>query len=111
MARQDSSFYTNQEAPETVWQEQGNPYFVVRNGEMRINYGEDILRYTSDLIEAGIDTDQKVYELMDSGSFVNNSWYEVWSSEDSDYYSEPLHDLDTAIQYAKDERHAEQTNT
>lgn len=111
MTRYDSSFYTNQDAPETVWQVEGNPFFVVRNGEMRINYGEDILRYTSDLLEAGIDSDEKLYKLMDSGSFVNNSWYEVWSTEDTDYYSEPLHDIDEACQYATDLQHAKETNT
>ena len=104
MANQDSSFYTNQEGAETIWQEEGNPFFVVRNGEMRINYEDRVLRYTSDLMEAGIDTDQKLIDLMDSEviEFINNSWFEVWNSNDTGYYSEVIDELSEAIEHAKE---------
>lgn len=104
MANQDSSFYTNQEGAETIWQEEGNPFFVVRNGEMRINYGDSVLRYTSDLMEAGIDTDQKLIDLMDSEviEFINNSWFEVWNSNETEYYSEVIDELSEAIEHAKE---------
>jgi hypothetical protein len=32
---------------------------------------------------------------------VNNPWFEVWDSVDVDYFSEPLFDLNDAIDYAK----------
>jgi hypothetical protein len=107
MSKQDSSFYTNQEGAETVWQEQGNPYYVVRNGEMRIHYNDRVIRYTDDLEDNGITTDKQVYELMDSNCFVNNSWFEVWHSTDTEYYSEPLHELNEAIEHAKELNNAE----
>ena len=89
MARQDSSFYTNKEGAEMVWQEEGNEFYVVRNGEMRINYGDRVMRYTSDLEEAGIDTDQKLLDLHEAEAieFINNSCFEVWSSQDTEYFS------------------------
>jgi hypothetical protein len=104
MTNQDSSFYTNQEGAETVWNEAGKPFYVVRNGEMRINYGDRVLRYTSDLLEAGIDTDKKLAELSESEEieFINNSWFEVWNSKDTEYYSEVIDELSEAIEYAKE---------
>ena len=109
MTRQDSSFYTNGAGPEVVWEDSDNPFFVMRNGEMRIQYKDATLRYTSDLLEAGIDSDQKLIELDEAGEieWMNNSWYEVWSDSDPDYFSEPLHELDLAIETAKELRHAE----
>jgi len=104
MTNQDSSFYTNQEGAETVWQEEGNPFYVVRNGEMRINYGDRVLRYSSDLLEAGIDTDQKLIDLHEAEAidFINNSWFEVWNSNDTEYFSEVIDELSEAIEYAKE---------
>jgi hypothetical protein len=102
MTNQDSSFYTNQEGVEAVWQEEGNPYYVVRNGEMRIDYNDTVIRYTDELKLAGITTDKQVYDLMDDNCFINNSWFEVWHNTDADYYSEPLHELNEAIKQAKE---------
>lgn len=116
MSRQDSSFYTNQAGAETVWEEQGNPYFVVRNGEMRINYrpdpdNEQVIRYTDRLEAIGVKDDSDLQRFTELGEevfcWVNNSWFEVWHNTDTDYYSEPLHELNEAIEYAKELNNAQ----
>ena len=116
MTRQDSSFYTNGAGPEVVWEDSDNPFFVVRNGEMRIHYSpeldsEIVIRYTDQLEAIGVSTDEDLERFNQLGdemfTWVNNSWYEVWSDSDPDYFSEPLHELDLAIETAKELRHAE----
>ena len=111
MANQDSSFYTNQQGAETVWQEDGNPFFVVRNGEMRIHYSPDlenqqVIRYTDQLESIGVKTDKDLQRFTELGdemfTWVNNSWFEVWNSNDTEYYSEPLHEVNEAIEHAKE---------
>jgi hypothetical protein len=109
MTRQDSSFYTDSESPQTVWKDDSGEYFAVRNGEIRLNYtlpnGDiAILRYTSDLDEYGIDSDEKLYQAEQDGKleFINNSWFEVWNKRQAEYYSEVLDTLDDAIQFAKE---------
>jgi hypothetical protein len=70
---------------------------------MRIAYDDRVIRYTNDLIHAGITTDKKLYNAIDSQKleFVNNAWFEVWMNDDPDYFSEPIHDLASAIEEAR----------
>jgi hypothetical protein len=114
--RQDAAFYTNETGTELVWFDPQNPRFqVIRNGEMRIYYADDlinapqhtaVIRYTDQLISAGLDTDEKLEDAaqLDETLFnwVNNPWFEVVDAHDPEYYSEPLFELDDAIGYAKE---------
>ena len=111
MSNQDTSFYTNQAGAETIWQEDGNPFFVVRNGEMRIHYSPDlenqqVIRYTDQLESIGVKTDEDLQRFTELGdemfTWVNNSWFEIWNSNDTEYYSEPLHEVNEAIKQAKE---------
>jgi hypothetical protein len=109
---QDSAFYTNEAGVETVWDYLPSPrFYVVRNGEMRIhatdaNGVQHTIRYTDDLEEFGIANDDALAEWSAKGeevfSWVNNSWFEVYDSLDPEYYSEPIHSLDEAIDFAKE---------
>ncbi len=110
----DASFFVNSPSAETVWENTDSPrFFVVRNGEMRIHakkeIGDDhteVIRYTDQLRDFGIHTDKQLVEWGDKDeeqfTWVNNPWFEVWDSKDTDYFSEPLFDLDDAIEYAKE---------
>lgn len=105
--RQDSAFYTMEPGHEVVFQDEENPFFVVRNGEMRIhaikNGHEVVIRYTDQLEEFGIKNDKQLgewsakEELFD---WVNNSWFEVWSDEDEAFDGGVYHELDEAISAA-----------
>lgn len=109
----DASFYVNSPSAETVWEDKDNPrFFVVRNGEMRIHakkeIGDDhteVIRYTDQLRDFGIYLDSLLQEWTEKGeeqfTWVNNAWFEVWDSVDTDYFSEPLFDLNVAIDFAK----------
>ena len=108
--RQDSAFYTDSQGTQTVWSEPNNPFYVVRAGEMRIHAtsedGEEVvIRYTDQLEDFGITNDEELKEWSDKGedvfSWVNNSWYEIYTDKDPDFFSEPLHELDEAIGQAK----------
>ncbi len=111
MIRQDSSFYTNEAGHELVWQDSEQPrFYVIRNGEMRIHYSPDlesqiVIRYTDQLEGIGVKTDEDLEKFHALGeemfTWVNNSWFEVMDSKDSEYYSEPYHSLDDAIGQAK----------
>lgn len=110
----DASFYVNSPSAETVWEDKDSPrFFVVRNGEMRIHAKKEVgdehtevIRYTDQLRDFGIYLDSQLSEWTDKGEevfcWVNNSWFEVWDSKDTDYFSEALFDLNEAIEYAKD---------
>jgi hypothetical protein len=110
----DASFYVNSPSAETVWEDADNPrFFVVRNGEMRIHAKKEVgdehtevIRYTDQLRDFGIYLDSQLAEWTDKGEevfcWVNNSWFEVWDTKDTNYFSEPLFDLNEAIEYAKD---------
>ena len=111
--RKDPAFYVNSPSAETVWEEESNRFFVVRNGEMRIhakrNADDDhteVIRYTDALVEFGITDDTALAEWENKGeelfTWVNNSWYEVWDTKDTGYFSDPLFDLEQAIEYAKE---------
>jgi hypothetical protein len=65
----------------------------------------EIIRYTDQLRDFGIYTDKLLAKWGDKDeeqfTWVNNPWFEVWDSVDVDYFSEPLFDLNDAIDYAK----------
>jgi hypothetical protein len=111
--RKDPAFYVNSPSAETVWEEESNRFFVVRNGEMRIHAKRDaeddhteVIRYTDALVDFGITDDTALAEWENKGeelfTWVNNSWYEVWDTKDTEYFSDPLFDLEQAIEYAKE---------
>jgi hypothetical protein len=67
--RKDPSFYVNSPSAETVWQEESNRFFVVRNGEMRIHAKKnaeddhtEVIRYTDALVDFGITDDTALAE-------------------------------------------------
>jgi hypothetical protein len=108
--RNDSAFYTNNAGTEVVWEEEGCDFYVVRNGEMRIHYSPDlesvtVIRYTDQLEDVGVKNDEDLEKFTALGeemfSWVNNSWFEVYTEKDPDYFTEPLHDLEEAIEMAK----------
>lgn len=109
MSRNDAAFYTDSHDAEVLWRPEGsNPkkVRVYRNGEMRINYTEpsgeiSVLRYTQDLDEKGIDTDEKLFEAEKSEKieWINNPWFEVAWVDNED--GEIVDRLDEAIEYAK----------
>lgn len=111
VTKNDSAFYTNEAGSEVVWEEEGCEYYVVRAGEMRIHAvsesgDEVVIRYTDQLEDFGIKNDQQLSEWSDKGeevfSWVNNSWFEIYTEKDPDFFSEPLHDLEEAIAQAKE---------
>jgi hypothetical protein len=109
MSRTDAAFYTDSHDAEVLWRPEGsNPkkVRVYRNGEMRINYTEpsgeiSVLRYTQDLDEKGLDTDEKLFEAEKSETieWINNPWFEVAWVDNED--GEIVDTLDEAIEYAK----------
>ena len=108
--RNDAAFYTNQSDIEIVWQEKTYDYYVVRSGVMRIHATKDnkhieIIRYTDQLEAFGITTDTELENWASKGeeifSWQNNSWFEIWNDNDNEFYSEPIHDLSEAIEFAK----------
>jgi hypothetical protein len=110
--RQDSAFYVNSPSAETVWEEKGNRFFVVRNGEMRIHAKKnaddehtEVIRYTDALLNFGIQDEFDLLDWQNKGEevfcWVNNSWFEIWDSEDTDFFSDPIHSLNEAIELAE----------
>ena len=107
---QDSAFYTNEAGTEVVWDNDPNKrFYVVRAGEMRIHATKDgehieVIRYTDQLRDFGITDDAALAVWSAKGeevfSWVNNSWFEVYDTNDSYYFSDPLHSLDEAVEFA-----------
>jgi hypothetical protein len=107
---QDSAFYTNEAGTEVVWDNDPNKrFYVVRNGEMRIHATKDgehieVIRYTDQLRDFGITDDAAlaVWSAKDEEvfSWVNNSWFEVYDANDSEWYSDPIHAFDEAVEFA-----------
>jgi hypothetical protein len=100
-----AEFYVNAPGYEVVWAE-GSRFRVCRNGEMRIrdNVREDVYRYTSDLVEAGITNDAELQALYESADYlvVDNPWFEVFDTEDSGDEGEVFHHLVEAIARAEE---------
>lgn len=107
---QDACFYTWTGDFEIIWQD--NPrFYVARNGEMRINARKsldaeyEVLRYTDDLRDFGINTDDDLRAWEDKGEdyFIwdNNPWFEVCSRKEGDEeLYEVFHNFDEAIAQA-----------
>lgn len=104
-------FYVWENDHEEVWAIESNPFFVVRNGEMRIivksaeDESQEIIRYTDALEKFGITTDKELEEWSGKSeelfSVGMNPWFEVWSVKDTEFYSEPYFDLKEAIAQAE----------
>jgi hypothetical protein len=110
--RNDPAFYTNSAGSEVVWEEKGCDYYVVRNGEMRIHYSPDlesqtVIRYTDQLEDVGVKNDEDLEKFTALGDemfdWIHNSWFEVYTEKDPDFFSDPIHDLEEAIAYAKEQ--------
>ena len=107
----DPAFYVWENSFEEVWGVEGNPFFVVRNGEMRIithNETENrvVIRYTDQLKDFGIENDKQLAEWSAKSEeefcWVHNAWFEIFSVKDLDWNSDPFHDLQEASEYAKE---------
>jgi hypothetical protein len=106
--RQDSAFYTYSQDSEIVWSNDPNQrFYVVRAGEMRIhamkNGHEVVIRYTDDLEDLGITNDEELGKWSakeEMFEWVNNSWFEVYDSKDAEWYSDPIHAFDEAVEFA-----------
>ena len=105
-------FYVWENDHEEVWANKDNPFFVVRNGEMRIVARQDaeddsteIVRYTDALEKFGITNDKELEEWYRKGeelfSVGMNPWFEIWSVKDQEFFSEPFFDLKEAIAHAE----------
>jgi hypothetical protein len=77
---------------------------------MRIHYSPDlenqqVIRYTDQLEAIGVKTDDDLEKFTALGdemfTWVNNSWFEVLSDQDPDFYSEPYHSIEDAIGQTK----------
>jgi hypothetical protein len=88
-SRLDPAFYTdiNPEWLATVeYEDRWLEAWVV--GDMRIQLdNENLIRYATDLLRFGIDTDEKLHKL-DTDSWINNSWIEL-----RDYEGEWISDV------------------
>ena len=104
-------FFVWENEHEEVWANKDNPFFVVRNGEMRIivksaeDESQEIIRYTDALEKFGITTDKELEEWAGKSeelfSVSMNPWFEVWSVKDTEFFSEPFFDLKEAIAHAE----------
>jgi hypothetical protein len=109
---QDSAFYTNESGTEVVWDSAPHKrFYVVRAGEMRIHATDasgvqHTIRYTDQLRDFGIKDDAALAEWGNKDEeffcWINNSWFEVYDSVNKNWYSEPIHSLDEAINFAKE---------
>jgi len=107
MSRNDAAFYTTTHESDPVWISEDKEVIVYRNGEMRIHYTEpdgavSVLRYTDDLDDKGLDTDDKLYEAEQSGAIEwwNNPWFEVVWPDNLD--GEVVLDYNVAVAMAAD---------
>jgi hypothetical protein len=109
----DSAFYcwgTGFEALAKV-QKGDRTFYVGSNGEMRIDLpNEGVVRYTSDLLEAGIDTDAKLSELLESHDWINNNWFEIYEEGADGEWWEVSDTLEEGIEAARHALDTELTN-
>jgi len=101
MSRNDAAFFTYDHGSMLVWQTEDKMVRVYKNGEMRIHYGDRVLRYTEDLDENGFDTDEKLSQATNDGllDWWENPWFEVVWSDNED--GEIFHGYEEAVDYAK----------
>ena len=98
--RQDSAFYTDNDISLIARLTYGGrEYGIYCVGEMRIHYKDRVIRYSSDLKDAGIenDTDLKKIEA-EGGEWINNSWFEVEDYTVGEFTQEVYHEVKEAIE-------------
>ena len=98
--RQDSAFYTDNHinliARLTY---SGREYGIYCVGEMRIHYKDKVIRYFSDLKEAGIENDTDLSKIeAEGGEWINNSWFEVEDYTAGGFTGEIYHEVREAIE-------------
>lgn len=103
----DSAFYCWSEGWETlVTVECGDRKFAIgSNGEMRINLPSgDVVRYTEDLLSAGIDTDEKLVKILEDNpeAQVNNNWFEFYEVNTQEDSWEVYETIEEAIEAVKE---------
>ena len=101
MSREDAAFFTYEGGSMLVWQTEDKMVRVYKNGEMRIHFGDNVLRYTDDLDAYGFDTDEKLKAATDDGliDWIDNPWFEVvWEDNEE---GEIFHGYTDAVDYAK----------
>lgn len=107
-AKQSAEFYVNEAGTESLWE--GKRYYVIRNGDMRIHMGEEVIRYTDQLISAGIGSDKVLSALNISSGLaetshlfevINSPWFEVVDSSDPTDMGEVYDYLDDAVERAQ----------
>ena len=103
MSRNDAAFYTDTHDAWVIWA--SGDVKVYRAGEMRIHYTRPdgsiaVLRYTGDLDDSGIDSDEKLRKAEENGliEWIHNPWFEVVESDDE--YGEVDLDYDSSIALA-----------
>ena len=94
-AKQSAEFYVHTADSQSLWE--GDRYYVIRNGEMRICYNDAVIRYTDQLESAGITDDDTLEKLMDS----DNPWVEVVDGQDPYDDGEVYYTLDEAVERAQ----------
>lgn len=108
MTKQEAEFYVNSADTESLWE--GERYYVIRNGEMRIHFGDEVIRYTDQLERAGIGSDRVLSalniasglaETTDLFQIIDSPWFEVVDSEDPTDQGEIFHALDDAVERAQ----------
>lgn len=108
MSKQEAEFYVNSADTESLWE--GERYYVIRNGEMRIHFGDEVIRYTDQLVNAGIGSDKVLSalniasglaETLDLFQVIDSPWFEVVDSEDPTDQGEIFHALDDAVERAQ----------
>jgi hypothetical protein len=94
---ENPEFYVNCDGGEYVWH--GTRFSVVRQGEMRILYNDDIIRYTDRLEYNGITTDEQLEKLYQDHKVINNPWYEIEENgvDSDDFAPDVYHTLTEAI--------------
>ena len=94
---ENPEFYVNCGGGEYVWR--GTRFSVVRQGEMRILYNDDIIRYTDRLEYNGITTDEQLEKLYQDNKVMNNPWYEIEEDnvESENFAPDVYHTLTEAI--------------
>jgi hypothetical protein len=107
--QQEAEFYVTQPGWESVWE--GEHYYVIRNGDMRIHFGNDVIRYTDQLVGVGIGSDRvlsalnissALAETHDLFQIIDSPWFEVVDREgEDDLDSEVYHTLDEAVERAQ----------
>lgn len=105
MTRQEAEFYVDCEGTQSLWE--GERYYVIRNGEMRIHFGDEVIRYTDQLVAAGVGSDKVLSvlniasglaETFDLFQIIDSPWFEVVDSTDPTDMGEVYHSLDEAVE-------------